>query len=81
MLRGMDTTSPAPSDNELVSTAFEACSAFADRGDGAPVCGACGWLDTEHPESHPDAGAAEVRVLTRRRRPAPGRVVGGRIAS
>lgn len=47
-----------------VVTAFEACAAFAGRGDGSPECAACGWLETEH-----DGGFAGVRVLAPRRRP------------
>jgi hypothetical protein len=35
-------------EDDLVYTAFEACVAFFGTGAGSPVCGSCGWLDTEH---------------------------------
>jgi hypothetical protein len=44
--------------NELVSTLFEACQAFAAGADHSPVCRTCGWLEAEH---EPDV--AEVRSL------------------
>ena len=34
--------------NDPVRAAFEACATFAAEGDGSPVCGACGWLGTDH---------------------------------
>ncbi len=66
---------------DLVSTAFEACpafnpafnAAFAAATDAAPVCGGCGWLESEH-----DQPGAEVHVLSRR---APARVTPKRLAS
>ncbi len=48
---------------ELVSASFEACGTFVAPGDGSPVCGGCGWLDTEH-----RAESAEVHTLRTRPR-------------
>ncbi len=46
---------------ELVSTAFEPCTAFAPAHGGSPVCAACGWLDADH-----EAAGAEVHAFPRR---------------
>ena len=57
--------------NDLVSVGFEACAAFGAGGDGSPVCGVCGWLESEH-----EPEVAEVHTLPRRTlsRPTPKRL-------
>jgi predicted Fe-S protein YdhL (DUF1289 family) len=55
--------------NDLVSATYEPCTSFGS-GDGSPICAGCGWLETEHADTH--AGSepelAEVFAL-----PAPAR--------
>jgi len=59
----MQTTDTHFAGNDLVSSLFEACGAFATSPEGTPVCAGCGWLEAEHaPE------IAEVRSLPARQR-------------
>jgi len=45
---------------DLVSTTFEPCAGF-ERSDAAPICGGCGWLDTEHERPDAEVHALPVR--------------------
>ncbi len=57
-----------PVDAELTLTGrFEPCHGFRRDVPGSPVCGGCGWLDTEHP------AGTNVRGLPKRA-PAPRRL-------
>jgi hypothetical protein len=67
MLRRMQTMTPDDLANGLISTSFEACSAFGPVDHGSPVCAGCGWLDAEHAPEPAGSGLGEVHVLPRRR--------------
>ena len=50
---------------------WEACESFARTEGGAPICSACGWLDSEHEQ---DARVTPFPARAEQRRRAPTRL-------